>query len=111
MSSKKTREKQAKLISQLADICEALEWVMVLPNEETVSGLIIGTKDFAQETAKKVYGEFEILTPKPESQEASNPFPESTLVVELTEEEYNKFLETGELPESANNPQKPTTYH
>ena len=40
----------------------------------------------------------------------TSPINEETIIVELTEEEYERFMETGELPESAGG-EKPPTFH
>jgi hypothetical protein len=113
MSDKKIKEKQAKLITQLAEICEELNWLIVIPQEEMTSGLIIGNKEYVDYAANKVYGSrYEIINPKanPKAPVATSPIKEETLIVELSEEEYEEFLETGELPDTVNVPDKPT-YH
>ncbi len=113
MSDKKLKEKQAKLISQLADICEALNWCIVIPHEEMTSGLIIGNKAYIEHAAKKVYGKaYEVINPKIENKKEPLTVQEElqAQVVELSEEEYAEFMETGELPDSVVLPEKPV-YH
>lgn len=54
-----TKDKQAKLIRELANIIEELEWVIAIPdNDEVCQGLIIGTPEYVTELV-------EILSPEP----------------------------------------------
>lgn len=110
-NAKKIKEKQAKLISQLAEICEELNWLIVIPQEDMTSGLIIGNKEYVDYAANKVYGSrYEIVNPKPKLPQPTSPKKEETLIVELSPEEYEEFLATGELPESVIIPDEPI-YH
>lgn len=110
-NQKKIKEKHAKLISQLAEICEELNWLIVIPQEDTTSGLIIGTKEYIDYAAGKVYGNrYEIVNPKAKVPTPTSPVKEETLIVELSPEEYEEFLETGELPASVKIPDEPV-YH
>lgn len=108
---KKIKEKHAKLIAQLADICEELNWLIVIPKEDMTSGLIIGNKEYIDFAAGKVYGNrYEIVDPKAKTPTATSPVKEETLIVELTPDEYEEFLATGELPDSVTIPDDPV-YH
>ncbi len=111
MDEKKIKEKHKKLIAQLAEICEELNWLIVIPQEDTTTGLIIGNKEYVDYAAQRVYdSRYEIIDPMPKKPQETNPINEPTIIVELSEEEYEEFLESGELPDSVTVPDKPT-YH
>lgn len=112
--TRKMKDKQAKLIAQLAEVCEALNWLIVIPQEDTTTGLIIGNKEYVDKAARRVYGHrYEIVNPKTDHKKPSPVATKEELesqIVELSDDEYQEFMETGELPESVKLPDKPT-YH
>lgn len=51
------RKRQHELIEELSRICNELDWVIGLPNEdEEVPGLIIGTEQFVTVVIESYYG-------------------------------------------------------
>ncbi len=65
-----TKDKQLKLIQQLAKIFEELDWLVAIPLEnEECKGLIVGEKEFVEDVAKAYYGEqAEIIGPHVEQE-------------------------------------------
>lgn len=59
------KAKQLKLIQQLADIFQELDWLVAIPMDtKECQGLIVGEKQFVEAVAKKYYGEqAEIISP------------------------------------------------
>ena len=60
-----TKDKQMKLIQQLAKIFEELDWLVAIPlDNEECKGLIVGEKEFVEDVAKAYYGdEAEVIGP------------------------------------------------
>lgn len=53
-----TKDKQLKLIQELARIFEELDWLVAIPLEnEECRGLIVGEKEFVTDVAKSYYGD------------------------------------------------------
>lgn len=101
------RKKQKQLMMDLADICRELNWVIGIPKEAMTEGIICGNKEYVEKNCTKVYGKdgYEIISEqsakeKAEEQLATSDNIEDYNVVELTEQEFEKFLSTGELPEN-----------
>lgn len=53
----KKRMTQSEAFDQMLEAAEALGWCIALPDEETVTGMIMGTEEFLEEVAGD---EFEI---------------------------------------------------
>lgn len=58
------KKDQLDLIARLAEICQQLDWVIGLPDdEETLPGLIIGQEAFVSDVIRLYYGKsYEIYT-------------------------------------------------
>lgn len=58
------QKRQQELITQLAEICEELEWVVGLPKEEgddtMVPGLIIGKEEFVMQVVAAYTDDYEV---------------------------------------------------
>lgn len=120
-----TNSKKKKLLSDLADICCELNWVIGIPKESLTAGLICGNKEYVEENCLKIYGKdnYEIISEESAIATANKSASESLVtsdnkndydVVELTEQEFEKFLATGDLPDSiqlVGDPTKVITYH
>ena len=60
--SKHAGKSKMEVIQELADLVDSLGWVIALPNDEPVPGLIVGEKDYVEDVVKKYYGdEYEVL--------------------------------------------------
>lgn len=95
MSNKHDGKSKMEVIQELAALVDSLGWVMALPTDEIVPGLIIGEKDFVVAVVQQYYGEgYEIL----EQDEASGfadansfeEFPEQEEAVEIVDLEKKK---------------------
>lgn len=52
-----SKRSQLEIITELAELCKELGWVIALPEqEEMVPGLIIGNQDFVEEVTETLYG-------------------------------------------------------
>lgn len=93
-------DKKIKLITDIADMCAELDLVVgISTSDEGNSGIIIGKEDDVINSCKKLYGsDYEILG-KTDEELATSDNIESFQFVELTEEEFEHFIESGELPE------------
>ena len=115
------RKKQQKLLKELTDICTELNWVMGIPKDKMTDGVICGHRQYVELTCNAVYGKegYEIINEKAEEAKvdevlATSDNVDDFKVVELTEEEFKQFIETGDLPENVqliNDPNKGITYH
>lgn len=120
MSEKELKMKQQALLADLADICMELNWVIGIPKEAMTEGLICGTMKYVEDSCLKTYGKdnYEIVDQRSAQKELDQPATSDNKgefdVVELTEDQFNEFLATGELPEDVKligEPDKGITYH
>lgn len=84
-----------EVIQELAELVDSLGWVMALPTDEIVAGLIIGEKAFVIDVVEKYYGEgYEVLERDQVSGFADansfEEFPEQEEAVEIVDLEKKK---------------------
>lgn len=84
-----------EVIQELAELIDSLGWVMALPTDEIVPGLIIGEKDFVMDVVKQYYGDgYEVLEKDQVSGFADansfEAFPEQEEAVEIVDLEKKK---------------------
>lgn len=118
---KKLLEKQRKLMDQLHDVIGELDWVMGVPKQNTTTGLIVGSIQYVMEKCDVIYGvdNYEIIgQPRILEQALKEPVATSDNkgdfdLIEMNEEEFKKFLETGDLPANPRivGGEKPPTVH
>lgn len=116
------KSKQMNLINELINICDGLNWVIGLPLAKETTGLIIGNTKYVSENCEKVYGNgnFEIISKesaekkiKDREELATSDNVNDFELIEMNEEEFLKFIETGDLPDNPRiiSSEKPTTIH
>lgn len=95
-------DKKIKLINDIADICAELDLVVGIPtSSDAVSGIIIGKEEDVIINCTKLYGsEYEVLGKPSDEVLANSDNIEDFQLIELTEEEFENFIESGELPEN-----------
>lgn len=102
--------KKKKLLIDLSDICQELNWVIGIPKEAMTAGIICGNLEYVEAACLAIYGTdgYEIISEET-AQAKLNKDKEEVVtsenkinydMVELTESEFKKFLETGDLPEN-----------
>lgn len=88
--------KRMQLIQSLAEIVDELGWVIAIPPDQITPGLIVGEEKYVKAVSSAYYGtQFEVINPNENAEE-----------IELTEDQYNELMETGELAV----PVKPTLH-
>ncbi len=93
--SKHAGKSKMEVIQELAELVDTLGWVMALPNDEIVPGLIIGEKDFVVDVVKQYYGDgYEVLERDEKSgfagADSFEEFPEQDEAVEIIDLEKKK---------------------
>lgn len=114
------KSKQRKLTQDLVDICIELDWVIGIPLTDTTEGLVVGTPQYVKTVCDKHYGKnnYEIISKESALEKAEEELVNSDNIsdydiVELTPEQFEQFMETGELPDEVRvlGGEKPPTLH
>lgn len=94
--------KKIQLINDIADMCAELDLVVGIPTgENATAGIIIGKEADVITNCTKLYGsDYEVLGKVTEETLANSDNIEDFELIELSEEEFEDFIESGELPEN-----------
>ena len=95
MSNKHDGKSKMEIIQELGELVDSLGWVMALPTDEIVHGLIIGEKDYVLDVVQTYYGEgYEVLEKDQVSGFATansfEEFPEKEESIEIVDLEKKK---------------------